>query len=69
MRQTICFLLLIASSASSAEPVYTWQYRADDPDRIYLYHDGKQIGGWCYRANHYRPFDGETWVFGILRRH
>ena len=35
--------------------------RADDPDRIYLYRDGKQIGGWCYREKHYRPYDGETW--------
>ena len=61
MRYTIYVLLLSASPAFSGEPVYTWQSRADDPDRIYLYRDGKQIGGWCYRAKHYRPLDGETW--------
>src|SRR5262249_39289603 len=38
-----------------------WYSRADDPDRVYLYRDGVQIGGWCYRAMHYRPFDGRTW--------
>jgi hypothetical protein len=61
MRHSIFLLLLLASPAFSAEPVYTWQTRADDPDRVYLYRDGTQIGGWCYRAGHYRPFDGETW--------
>jgi hypothetical protein len=61
MRYAIYFLLLLACPAFSAEPVYTWQYRADDPDRVYLYRDGKQIGGWCYREKHYRPFDGVNW--------
>jgi hypothetical protein len=61
MRYAIYLLLLLASPVFSAEPVYTWQYRADDPDRVYLYRDGKQIGGWCYREKHYRPFDGATW--------
>ncbi len=61
MRHAIYVLLLLAGPVFSAEPVYTWRSRADDPDRVYLYRAGKQIGGWCYRAKHYRPFDGETW--------
>jgi hypothetical protein len=61
MRHSIYLLLLLACPAFSAEPVYTWQYRADDPDRAYLYRDGKQIGGWCYRTQKYRSFDGENW--------
>ncbi len=61
MRHSIYLLLLLACPAFSAEPVYTWQYRSDDPDRAYLYRNGKQIGGWCYRTQQYRPFDGENW--------
>jgi hypothetical protein len=61
MRYAIFLLLLPAFPAFAAEPVYTWQSRADDPDRVYLYRDSKQIGGWCYREQHYRSFDGEAW--------
>jgi len=61
MRYAIFLLLLLAGPAFSAEPVYSWHYRADDPDRVYLYRDGKQIGGWCYQAKHYRSLDGDTW--------
>jgi hypothetical protein len=53
--------LLLASGAFAGEPVYSWRTRADDPDRAYLYADGKQIGGWCYRAKQFRPFDGKDW--------
>jgi hypothetical protein len=65
MRYAIYILPLLASPAFSVEPVYSWRSRSDDPDRIYLYRDGTQIGGWCYSASYYRPFDGETW--GPLR--
>ena len=51
-------ILLLASPVVAGEPVYSWQSRADDPDRVYLYRDGKQIGGWDYRLKHYRSFDG-----------
>src|SRR5262245_45678936 len=61
MRYTGCFLLLLAYPAFAAEPIYSWHYRADDPDRTYLYRDGTQIGGWCYRTMQYRPFDGQYW--------
>lgn len=61
MRYAIYLLLLLSGPAFSGEPDYTWRSTANDPDRIYLYRDGKQIGGWCYRAKHYRPLDGETW--------
>jgi len=61
MRHAIFLLLLLAAPGFAAEPVYTWRTREDDPDRVYLYRDGKQIGGWCYRAKHYRPLDGDTW--------
>src|SRR5262245_1706719 len=54
-------ILLLASPAFSGEPVYSWRSRADDPERVYLYLDGQQIGGWCYRAKRYRPFDGTNW--------
>jgi hypothetical protein len=54
-------ILLLASPVAAGEPVYSWQSRADDPDRVYLYLDGKQIGGWDYRLKHYRSFDGTNW--------
>src|SRR5262249_14032273 len=49
------------SPAYSGEPVYSWRSHPDDPERVYLYLDGKQIGGWCYTAKHYRSFDGKNW--------
>src|SRR6266567_1371630 len=61
MRHSICLLLLLAPPVFSGELEYSWRSRADDPDRVYLYRDGKQIGGWSYRETHYRPYDGETW--------
>lgn len=61
MRYTFFLPLLLAGPAWSAEPADSWQSRADDPDRVYLYRDGQQIGGWCYRTGRYRPFDGEAW--------
>ena len=54
-------ILLLASPVVAAEPAYSWQSRVDDPDRVYLYLDGKQIGGWDYRLKHYRSFDGANW--------
>jgi hypothetical protein len=54
-------ILLLASPVVAGEPAYSWQSRADDPDRVYLYLDGKQVGGWDYRVKHYRPFDGASW--------
>ncbi len=54
-------ILLFASPAMALEPVYSWQTLANDPDRVYLYKDGKQIGGWDYRLKHYRSFDGANW--------
>ncbi len=54
-------ILLVASPAMAVEPVYSWQTLANDPDRVYLYKDGKQIGGWDYRMKHYRSFDGTNW--------
>src|SRR5262245_19478430 len=43
---------------------YEWRTREDDPDRLYLYRDGVQIGGYCHRAAHYRPFDATTRSWG-----
>jgi hypothetical protein len=57
----VVVMLLLASPAFCGEPVYSWRVRGDDPDRAYLYQDGKQIGGWDYRAKHYRTFDGQNW--------
>ncbi|HXD88302.1 MAG TPA: hypothetical protein VN641_17570 [Urbifossiella sp.] len=48
MRFSVCLLLLLPAAGTAGEPVYTWGTR-DDPDRVYLYRDGRQIGGWCYR--------------------
>lgn len=61
MRCSILLLLLLTAPSIAGEPVYSWRTRTDDPDRVYLYRDGKQIGGWCYRGKYYRPFDGENW--------
>ena len=61
MKYAIFLLLMLSGPAFAAEPVYTWRTRADEPDRIYLYRDGKQIGGWDYQAKHYRSLDGDTW--------
>jgi hypothetical protein len=54
-------ILLLASPAFAGEAVYSWRTRADDPDRVYLYQGGNQIGGWDYRIKQYRPFDGTNW--------
>lgn len=54
-------LLLLSAPAFAADPVYSWVKRMDEPDRIYLYRDGKQIGGWDYQAKHYRSLVGDTW--------
>jgi hypothetical protein len=54
-------LALFATPAMAGEPAYEWRPKADDPDRIYLYRDGRQVGGWCYRNKHYRTFDGTEW--------
>ncbi len=60
MRYVISILLL-ASPAIAGEPAYTWRTRPDDPERTYLYLDGKQVGGWSYQDKHYRTFDGKDW--------
>src|SRR5262245_40080858 len=60
MRYVIGILFLV-SPAFSNEPVYSWRSQPDDPERVYLYLDGKQVGGWCYVAKHYRAFDGKNW--------
>src|SRR5262245_46992711 len=57
----LCLLLLVTGQVFAADPVYAWRKLTDDPDRVYLYRDGVQIGGWCYRDTCYRPFDGKTW--------
>ena len=54
-------LFVLATNAVAVEPVYSWRTNADDPDRVYLYRDGQQIGGWCYTAKQYRPLNGEEW--------
>ncbi len=59
--RSLFVLLLLASSAVAGEPVYSWRTNADDPDRVYLYRDGQQVGGWCYTAKQYRPLNGDEW--------
>jgi len=59
--RSIVATLLLCSPAFASEPAYSWQTNPNDPDRIYLYQDGRQIGGWCYSAKHYRSFDGTSW--------
>jgi hypothetical protein len=54
-------ILLLATPAFAGEPSYSWQSTPNDPSRVYLYLDGKQIGGWCYADKYYRPFDGQNW--------
>jgi hypothetical protein len=60
MRYSI-FLLLLAIPAIAGESTYTWHTRADDPNRVYLYRDGTQVGGWCYKTKKYRTYDGKDW--------
>lgn len=59
--RSLFVLFLLASSAVASEPVYSWRTNDADPDRVYLYRDGQQIGGWCYKAKQYRPLNGEDW--------
>src|SRR5262249_47032276 len=61
MRSAICVLLLLASPALADNSVYSWRTRDDDPDRVYLYQDGRQSGGWSCSGKYSRPSDGETW--------
>ena len=61
MKYAFFVLLFLASPAFAADPVYTWRTTPTDPDRVYLYRDGTQIGGWCYRDKYYRSYDGATW--------
>ena len=61
MKYAVVTLLLLAAPTFAADPVYSWVKRMDEPDRIYLYRDGKQIGGWDYQAKHYRSLEGDTW--------
>ena len=58
---SLFFLLLLAAPSFAADPVYSWVKRADELDRIYLYRDGKQIGGWDHQAKHYRSLEVDTW--------
>jgi hypothetical protein len=53
--------LLLASPAAAADTDYSWRTAPDDTDHIYLYQDGKQVGGWCYSKKHFRSFDGKDW--------
>lgn len=59
--RSLITLILLATSALAGEPDYSWRTHATDPDRIYLYREGTQVGGWCYREKHYRPYDGANW--------
>lgn len=36
---------------------YEWRNRYDDPERVYLYYRGRQVGGFCYTQRVYRPYD------------
>jgi hypothetical protein len=47
-----------------AGPVLEWRELAGDPDRMYLYSNGIQIGGYCNREKHYRPFNAATRAWG-----
>lgn len=61
MRVTILALLIATSPAAAADPAYSWKTLPGDADRIYLYENGRQVGGWCYRTQKYRTYDGTTW--------
>jgi hypothetical protein len=54
-------ILLLATPVAASEPAYSWRPSAGDPGRVYLYLDGKQVGGWDYREKYYRPYDGANW--------
>jgi len=39
---------------------YQWRYRADDPDRVYLFKAGVQIGGWDDKKKVWRDYDSRS---------
>jgi len=47
-----------------AGPVLDWRPLEGDPDRMYLYSNGVQIGGYCNREKYYRPFNASTRAWG-----
>jgi len=51
-------------SKRPAATAYEWRQLTGDQDRDYLYRDGVQIGGWCYRECHWRDYDAASGKWG-----
>jgi hypothetical protein len=56
----LCLALTLSFPATS-EHHWEWRGRVDDANRIYLYDNGVQVGGWDYAHAYYRAFDGREW--------
>jgi hypothetical protein len=47
---------------------HEWRTHASDPDRVYLYRNGRQVGGYDYPGDYYRPYDAATGAWGARQR-
>lgn len=56
----LCLAFILANSGATSHS-WEWRTRADDPDRVYLYDKGVQVGGWDYVREYYQPFDKNEW--------
>jgi len=56
----LCLAFTLSFSVAT-EHSWEWRTRADDPDRVYLFDKGMQVGGWDYVHAYYRAFDGNEW--------
>src|SRR5437762_896305 len=50
-------------SAQVSVDTVEWRELPGDPERIYLYRNGRQVGGWDYGANVWRDYDAERDVW------
>lgn len=53
------YILALLLTATTVHAQYNWRTRDDDPNRIYLYNDDRQIGGWDYNLGIWRDYNGE----------
>ena len=67
MQKCLALLAVLSAAAvASAQcgpggcPVEEWKEIEGDPGRVYLYRNGKQVGGWDYDAGHWRSYDAQA---------
>ncbi len=58
----LAFALFVSTNVLAAESAaWQWKKWLDDPDRLYLYKDGVQVGAYCYKTEAYMNFKDGTW--------